>query len=286
MSDCTGVISQLFIYPVKSCAAIEVSETRLTPTGLAMDREWMIVDQNGQFLTQRQIPHMVWITPSLRADALILNAPQQQEISIPFSYRGKSVQVTVWRDTLDADDMGDAVAAWLDGYLAVPGKQFRLVRFAANARRISATEWTQGIEYPNMFSDGFAALVVTQLALDEFNSRLVSAGHEPVSMLRFRPNIVIEGLDAHTEDDLQRIRIHTASGQIELSMAKPCPRCPIPDIDPFTAHSSPEVSQTLQTYRALPKMQGAICFGMNAIVQTGGGLTLHSGQAFEADYAI
>ncbi len=286
MSDCNGVISQLFIYPVKSCAGIEVSESRITPTGLEFDREWMIVDQGGQFLTQRQIPHMVWITPSLTKDALILNAPQQPEISIPFAQRGKSLKVTVWRDTLDADDMGDAVAAWLDGYLSVPGKQFRLVRFAALARRFSSTEWTQGKEYPNMFSDGFAALVVTELALDDFNARLIDAGHEPVSMLRFRPNIVIEGLDAHTEDDLQSMRIHTANGLVELSMAKPCPRCPIPDIDPFTAHSTPSVSQTLQSYRALPKMQGAVCFGMNSIVKSGIGSTLHSGQPFEADYAI
>jgi len=286
MSDCTGIISQLFIYPVKSCAGIEVSEARMTSTGLEMDREWMIVDQDGQFLTQRQIPHMVWITPSLADDALILHAPQQPEIRIPFTQRGKSLTVTVWRDTFAADDMGDAVAAWLDHYLAVPGKQFRLVRFAANARRVSATEWTQGVEYPNMFSDGFAALVVTQQALDELNERLMAAGHEAVSMLRFRPNIVIESMEAHTEDDLQCLRIHTISGLIELDMVKPCPRCPIPDIDPFTAHASPEVGQTLQTYRALPKMQGAICFGMNAIIRSGMGHSLHIGQPLEADYAI
>ena len=286
MSDCTGVITQLFIYPVKSCGGIEVSETRLTASGLEMDREWMIVDQHGMFLTQRQIPHMVWITPSLTRDALVLHAPDQPEISISFAYRGKPLTVTVWRDTLQADDMGDAVADWLDHYLAVPGKQFRLVRFSASARRISAKEWTGDIESPNMFSDGFAANIVTQQALDDLNSRLVSAGHEPVSMLRFRPNIVIEGLDAHTEDDLSAMRIHTANGLVELTMAKPCPRCPIPDIDPYTAHSTPTVSQTLQTYRALPRMDGALCFGMNAIVKTGAGRTLHSGQPFEADYAI
>jgi len=286
MSDCNGIISQLFIYPVKSCAGIEVSASRMTPTGLEFDREWMIVDQEGQFLTQRQIPHMVWITPTLTADALILNAPQQPEISIPLTQCGRSLNVTVWRDTLAADDMGDDVAAWLDRYLAVPGKQYRLVRFAPQARRVSATEWTAGIEFPNKFSDGFAALVVTQQALDDINARLVAAGHDPVSMLRFRPNIVLEGLEAHSEDDLDTLRIHTASGLIELGMAKPCPRCPIPDIDPFTAHTSPTVSQTLQTYRALPSMQGAICFGMNSVVKNGTGHTLHSGQPFEADFAI
>ena len=102
MADCTGVISQMFIYPVKSCAGIEVSEAILSPAGLSHDREWLIVDQDGQFVTQRQIPHMVWITPRLTRDALFLSAPGQQEIRIPFSLSGATKQVTVWRDTWTA----------------------------------------------------------------------------------------------------------------------------------------------------------------------------------------
>lgn len=286
MADCTGVITQLFIYPVKSCAGIELNQSILTPSGLAMDREWMIVDQDGMFLTQRQIPHMVWITPRLSDEALILNAPDQPAISIPFNTTGTLRPVTVWRDTFMAQDMGEEVGQWLDRYLGVPGKKFSLVRFSAQSKRISATQWTPGIEAPNMFSDGFAILVVTQRALDALNAKLVSQGLDPVSMLRFRPNIVVEGLDAHTEDDLKTITIPIAGGTVSLDMVKPCTRCAIPDIDPFTAQSSPEVSQTLQSYRALPSMQGAICFGMNAIVRAGTGAIIHNGQAFEADYAI
>ncbi len=286
MADCTGVITQLFIYPVKSCAGIEVSQSVLDYTGLQRDREWMIVDQYGMFLTQRQIPHMVWITPELNAEGLILRAPGQADITIALDKRGPSRPVTVWRDTLPADDMGDAAAKWLDQFLAVPGKQFRLVRFSVQASRISSTLWTDGIDAPNMFSDGFAALVITQSALDVLNKRMTEAGQLPVSMHRFRPNIVIEGLDAHDEDDLKNMRIHTAAGLIELSMVKPCTRCPIPNIDPFTAQSSPEVSEMLRSYRSLSRMDGAICFGMNAIVTGGAGLTLHTGQPFEADYKI
>lgn len=284
MADCSGVISQLLIYPVKSCAGIAISETKLTPTGLAMDREWMIVDQHGQFLTQRQCPHMVWITPSLSDRALTLSAPQTPSVSIDLNFRGKPVQVTVWRDTLTADDMGDEVAQWLDHFLAIPGKQFRLVRFSPQARRLSAHEWTRGLDAPNKFSDGFAVLIVTQDALDELNAKLVERGHAPVGMQRFRPNIVIEGLEAHAEDHLERLTVQTVAGPIELDLVKPCPRCPIPDIDPFTASSSPEVSQTLGQYRSLDQMDGAICFGMNAIVRGGVGYTLHAGQAFIADY--
>ena len=286
MADCTGVISQMSIYPVKSCAGIEVSEAILYKTGLSYDREWMIVDQDGQFVTQRQIPHMVWILPRLTADALYLSAPEHAEIRIPLSTAGTSKQVTVWRDTLIGNDMGDEVAAWLDAFLSVPGKQYRLIRFSLQSTRISASEWTGDIVAHNMFSDGFALLVVTQRALDILNERLMKYGHEPVDMLRFRPNLVLEGLDAHAEDELANMMLHTASGLIDLQLVKPCGRCPIPNIDPYTATSSPEVMDTLADYRRLSQMHDAICFGMNGIVLTGAGQMIRVGQPFEAQLAV
>lgn len=284
MPDCSGVISQLYIYPVKSCAGIEISSSQLTSTGLSMDREWMIVDQHGQFLTQRQCPHMVWIQPALSERTLSLSAPHAPEVQIDLDFRGKPIEVTVWRDTLIADDMGDEVAQWLDNFLAIPGKQFRLVRFSLRAQRLSARDDTGGQDAANKFSDGFAILIVTQAALDELNAKLLERGHAPVSMLRFRPNIVIEGLDAHTEDHLEHFTVQTVAGLIELDLVKPCSRCPIPDIDPYTATASPQVSQTLSQYRSLPQMDGAICFGMNAIVRAGIGQPIHAGQPFEANY--
>ena len=286
MADCTGVISQMYIYPVKSCAGIEVSESLLHKTGLSHDREWMIVDQDGQFVTQRQIPHMVWITPRLTADALYLGAPEHPEVRIALSTKGTPRPVTVWRDTLIGDDMGDEVAAWLNAYLAVPGKQYRLIRFSPQSTRISAREWTGDLVAHNMFSDGFALLVVTQRALDLFNERLLELGHEQVDMLRFRPNLVLEGLEAHAEDELATMMLHTASGLIDLKLVKPCGRCPIPNIDPYTATSSPEVMDTLASYRRLRRMQDAVCFGMNGIVLTGAGQTIRVGQPFEAELAV
>lgn len=286
MADCTGVISQMFIYPIKSCAGIEISESPLLATGLLHDREWMIVDQTGQFLTQREIPHMVWITPRLTADALFISAPGHREVKVAFNHPSTPKQVTVWRDTLEADDMGDEVGAWLNTFLAVPGKQFRLVRFSPQARRLSDKAWTGQSSAPNMFSDGFALLVVTQRALERFNARLIADGFEPVDFLRFRPNLILEGLDAHAEDELSHLLLHTAAGHIDLQLVKPCGRCPIPNIDPYTATRSPEVMETLSAYRRLERMQDAICFGMNAIVRTGAGQTLRVGQPFEADYAV
>ena len=286
MADCTGVIAQLFIYPVKSCAGIELSVSDVTACGLKWDREWMIVDQTGQFLTQRQIPHMVWIVPLLTDTALILSAPNCPTIEVPFATAGVARPVSIWNDTVLGDDMGDEIAAWLDAFLAVPGKQFRLVRFSAQSRRLSSTQWTQGVEAPNQFSDGFAVNIVTQSALDALNERLGDAGGEPVSIHRFRPNIVIEGLEPHEEDNLDTLTIHTVTGAVEFVLVKPCPRCAIPNIDPYTASSSPEVGLTLAEYRSLARMDGAICFAMNAIVRSGAGRTLHTGSPFDADFAI
>jgi uncharacterized protein YcbX len=168
----------------------------------------------------------------------------------------------------------------------VPGKQYRLIRFSPQSTRISAREWTGDLVAQNMFSDGFALLVVTQRALDMINERLMEHGHDPVDMLRFRPNLVLEGLDAHAEDELANMMLHTASGLIDLKMVKPCGRCPIPNIDPYTATSSPEIMDTLASYRRLDRMHDAICFGMNGIVLTGAGQTIRVGQPFEAELAV
>ena len=284
MTDASGVITQMFIYPVKSCAALSVEHAQVTATGLAHDRDWMIVDQDGLFLTQRQVPHLCWISPSLDDDTLTLNAPGVGALQVPVNAEGPARQVTVWRDKVEAIDMGRDVQQWLNEYLQIPGKQFSLVRFSDQGVRTSDLTWTRGTPYPNHFSDGFAINVLSQRAMVELNERLAEQGHEPVDVLRFRPNLVLEGLEAHEEDDQAALSIDTVAGPIVIKLVKPCPRCPIPNIDPHTAISSPEVGQALAGYRALANMDGAICFGMNGVIKTGAGLTSHVGQAFTASY--
>ena len=286
MSDCRGFVNQLFIYPIKSCAGIEIQTSLVKPTGLAFDREWVIVDQNGMFLTQRQCPHMGWISPALTADQLILSAPDQETVSVDLAYRGKSIMVTVWRDTLLADDMGDSVAAWLDGFLQIPGKNFRLARFSENSKRLSNKDWTQGLDKPNLFSDGYATLVVTQAALDDLNAQLHEQGQEAIGMNRFRPNIVITGLDAHAEDHLDIIHFDPAGNGPALQLVKPCSRCAIIDTDPYTAQSSPTVSDLLSPYRRLAVVDNAICFGMNGVLTDTGSQQIKVGDDFEADYKL
>jgi len=189
-------------------------------------------------------------------------------------------------------DMGDIAAQWFTDYLSLSSQglptarapKYRLVRFDPEHRRLSSLKWTGGVEALNQFSDGFALLVLGQGSLDELNTRLQAAGHAAVEMRRFRPNIVLAGLSAHDEDRLQTLHIATQEGAAVLRPVKPCPRCPIPNIDPATAHSSPEVGDTLQAYRQDARLNGAVTFGMNAIVLAGAEAVLRVGQTVSADY--
>jgi uncharacterized protein len=144
--------------------------------------------------------------------------------------------------------------------------KLRLVRFDPEHKRVSNRKWTQGREVLNQFSDGYPVLVLSEACLDELNTRLQAAGHTKVGIERFRPNIVLSGLEAHDEDRCDQLHLQTEQGEVILALIKPCPRCPIPNVNPATGISSPEVGELLQTYRQDARLDGAITFGMNAMV--------------------
>ena len=279
-SDLSGTIARLFVYPVKSCAGIEVREALLTETGLDLDRAWMVVDADGMFLTQRSLPRMALIRPQLKSEELVLRAPGMLALHVAIDAVEAPATVTVWRDTVPAWDLGAVAAQWFTDFL---GQPCRLVRFDPEYRRLSSLDWTGGIEAPNQFADGFPVLVASEASLHELNGRLEAAGHGAVGIERFRPNVVLGGVDAHDEDRVDLVRVEGGDGEIHLQPVKPCARCPIPDIDPATAQSSPEVNDTLRSYRQDKRLDGAVTFGMNAIVRQGAGQVLRVGQRIAAD---
>ena len=290
MPDLETRIARLFVYPIKSCAGVELAEAVLTATGLDLDRAWMVVDPQGEFVTQRELPRMALIRPQLKHYDMVLRAPGMLALHVSLNEVQEPVEVVVWRDTVKAYDMGDVAAQWFTDFLnadrpaGMPEQRLRLVRFDPDHQRLSNKKWTGEVDAPNQFSDGFPVLVLSQAALDGLNERLAKAGHKPVGIERFRPNIVLAGIEAHDEDRLDELSIATSEGVARLKMVKPCPRCPIPNIDPATATSSPEVGDTMQAYRSLPVVDGAIAFGMNAIVTNGIDYALRPGQAASADY--
>ena len=279
-ADVTGTIGALWIFPVKSCAGIAVREARLLPTGLEWDRAWMVVDAQGQFVTQRDVPHMVLLQPQIdvQAGLLRLSYPGLPALNVPlalpFMSAASQLPVQVWNSHLPAWDAGDDAAQWFTQAL---GRDCRLVRFDPAQQRLSNIRWTGGIRAPNQFADGYPLLVTTSAAFTALNERLQVQGHSAVDGLRFRANLVLDGLAEHEEDFIDTLWVQAAE-PVAIRLGKPCARCPIPNIDPLTAHSSPEVGDTIAQYRQDARLDGAITFGMNAVVAQGAGQLLQVGQ--------
>ncbi|XLZ68156.1 MOSC N-terminal beta barrel domain-containing protein [Massilia sp. SR12] len=275
-------IAELTLYPIKSCAGLSLKDATLTSAGLMTeqiyDREWMLVDVNGDALTQREHPRMALIVPRLKTDTLELRAPGMLQLDIPLGLpdpdSAPSLQVQVWEDTVLAYDCDETTATWFSKFL---GLECRLVRFHANAKRLTSGKWTDGAQHPTLFSDGYPILVTGTGSLQDLNDKLAAQGRAPLPMNRFRPNLVIGDLEAFEEDYAAELRI----GEAVLHPCKPCSRCPMPSVDQATGEFGPDPLDILQSYRAKPEVDGGICFGMNAVVTTGDGLKLSVGDQIE-----
>lgn len=265
-------VSSLHIYPVKSCRGISLPITELTPRGLARDREWMVVDAAGRFLTQRELPRMALVKTEFAADHLRLSAPGQSEfLELPLAERTLPHRpVRVWDDDCEALDEGEEAAEWFGRFL---GKSARLVRFDPAHRRLSSHEWTRSVDAENRFSDAFPVLIISEESLDELNRRLTS----PLPMNRFRPNIVVRGSGAHGEDHIDALD----GDGFEIRLVKPCVRCRITATDQATAEVGKEPLQTLATYRRDAVLEG-VTFGMNGIVAARPGARLAVGMRLTA----
>jgi uncharacterized protein len=285
--DFSGVISALYVYPIKSCAGVQLQEAIMLDTGLEFDRAWMVVDDKGEFLTQRELPRMALIQPQLKHYEMVLRAPGMLALHIKLDEVEAAVRVTVWGDEVAAFDMGKVAAQWFSDFL---GTTARLVRFDPDHKRASSRQWTGDVEALNQFSDGYPVLVISEASLAQLNDKLVANGSPAVSMSRFRPNVVLGPSPTsgeqtpHDEDRLDVLHITTEQGAVQLKPVKPCARCPIPNIDPLTALSSHDVGDMLQTYRSDPRVDGAVTFGMNVVVIDGFEQTLKPGQPVTANY--
>lgn len=243
-------LAGIYRYPVKSLRGAAFDSLEVGRHGLLHDREWMVTDADGRFLTQRQEPRMALIGTHVSDDGrLTLDAPDTAPIEVDNELH-HDVEVVVWRDRVRASPVDAATDDWLSAFL---GRRCRLVRFPADRVRAVDPAYAQPGDQVG-FADGFPFLLISQASLDALNARLQS----PVPMRRFRPNLVIDGCDPHAEDGWRRLRI----GDLVLRVAKPCSRCIIPTIDPDTAQRGPEPLRTLMTYR---KRDNQIFFGQNLV---------------------
>ena len=229
-------VSGLSVYPVKSCAGVVVDEARVGATGFQWDRRWMVVGEDGGFLSQRTHPRLTLVRVRLAEDRLLLSAPK--------------VRVTVWRDECVAIDEGSAATAWMSDHLGIHA---RLVRLADDDARPLGTPAAQPGDRVS-FADAYPFLLLSQGSLDQLNRRL----NLPVPMDRFRPNIVVEGCPPHAEDSWKAIRI----GDVDFRVVKPCSRCVVVTTNQQTGDRGLEPLQTLATYRL---QDGEVMFGQNLV---------------------
>lgn len=271
-------LTGLFIYPVKSCRGLAVPSAEVDARGFVGDRRFLVVDRDDRFLTQRVLPRMALIETALEGGELVLTAAREGAVRIPLQPKtpnSKPRTVTVWQDTVSADDCGDEPAAWLSSFL---GQPCRLMRAGAGYRRpIPARKVPSGFDLPPgqpstlgsrpstdhevSFADGYPFMVVTEESLADLNARLAA----PLPMHRFRPSLVVAGGAPYAEDAWTRFRI----GDVIFHGASRCGRCVITTTDQATAERAPEPLRTLATYRRDP--DGDVKFGRNLIHETKSG---------------
>lgn len=270
-------IAELNLFPVKGCRGIALKEATLSATGLEVDgigdREWVVVDDEGEFVSQREYPTMALIETRLTPTSLLLKAPGMLLLDVPLDSEGDVVEVRVWNDRVSAVTQGEIAGAWLSRYLGVPA---RLMRFDYEGKRLAAHRYTGSVDAPFKFADAFPLLVTNTASLAELNGRLQRQGEAAAAMSRFRPNIVLDGPPAFEEDYFKLLR----TGGIAIRPVKPCARCSVPGVDPASGEHSPLLTDALAAFRATPD---GVMFGVNAIVVEGAGGTLRVGDAVEVE---
>jgi MOSC domain-containing protein len=251
-------LSGLNIYPIKAARGIQLHQSEVDEFGLRYDRRWMVVDETGQFLSQRSHARLTLVVPSIQGGALRVDAPGMPSLETSLDPSPSvSTRVTVWDDSCEATWIGEKAASWFSEFLdcscSLVHMDDAMVRpadpaFASQGSRVS-------------FADGFPFLLISEESLADLNRRLA----EPVPMNRFRPNLVVAGGQAYQEDEWDTIEI----GGIPLHLVKPCGRCVVTTTDQATGERGKEPLRTLATYR---KRNGEVMFGQNVVHEKPGRL--------------
>jgi len=265
-----GSITGLFVYPVKSARGIARARVPLTSTGLEWDRQWMIVNTRGVFLTQRSHPQLARIVPEMTPGALVLNAPGLPALTVPLDTRGTPMAVKIWDDACVGIDQGSEAHEWVSSAI---GEAVRLMRVAPDMGRVANPKFAGSTRAPIGFPDGYPVLVCNEASLEDLNERLP----ERIPMERFRPNIVLSGFPAWAEDSIETLTI----GPVTLRLVKPCTRCTIPSIDQQTGERSTDPAPALKRFRFSKALRG-VMFGENAVIVEGSGEPIERGAAVTA----
>ncbi len=261
-------ITELYVFPVKSLRGIPINQGELTPTGLKWDRYWMVVKPDGGFITQRQFPQMVLIQTKLTDDSLILSKTGMDDLIIPFIQSINSdshFTAKIWKDNCQVNDEGKVASDWLTEAIG-SSKPLRLVRMANQHKRPQSKPDLLGGTTHTFFADAAPYLVCNTSSLQALNDSLVEKDIRPVTIEHFRPNIVIEGLGAFDEHNINNL-VHRS---YQLKLCYPCQRCVIPTIDILsgTRHPQQQPFSLLAELNSMPDNKKAPAFGENGILES------------------
>ena len=257
MSD-SLIIQDLYVYPIKSLAGIRLKEATVEERGFELDRRWMLINENGQFLSQRTFPQMALVKVEIEAESLKVFhiASPTDFVRIPIDEEGEKISsVIVWDDEMPARMVNSNADEWFSKIL---GTHVRLVKMPISTERKVDPRYAVNGESVS-FADGMPYLIIGQKSLDELNSKLDDA----VPMNRFRPNIVFSGGDAFSEDTWGKIQI----GEVDFQVVKPCARCVMVTVDQTTGDKAAEPLKTLAEFR---KEGNKILFGQNVVALSEG----------------
>ena len=220
-------VSALYVYPIKSCRGIRVNEWTIEQRGFFADRRWMIVDAEGNFVTQREVAQLSQVTTSLTDDSLSVSAPGLSPLTLPQKYSADPRPVRVWQDQVLACPH-QAGSAWFSELLGAPHE---LVYMPDSERRPVNPARARAGDIVS-FADGYPFLLIPEASLADLNARLA----EPITMERFRPNIVIGDTEPYAEDSYTNVSL----GAVSFRAVKRCDRCVVTTIDPLTGERGKE----------------------------------------------
>ena len=261
------IVSQLCVYPLKSCQGIELPQAQVRAKGFLGDREMMLVSGNGRFITQRQFPQLAKVNVKTVREDIVLQLKDDSFPSLTFTpnLTGAEIEVEIWRDRLVAIDQGDEVAQWFHQLLDLaPDKICRLVKQSAKHIRTVEKKYSSDDDNPVNFADSYPIMLTATASLAQLNQRIMEihlSQKQAVVMNCFRPNIVVKTSKPFVEDRWSLIQI----GEIQFRVVKPCSRCIITTIDQRRGerNSLKEPLNTLGTFRQLSE-QGVV-FGVHMI---------------------
>ncbi|MBO0870390.1 MAG: MOSC domain-containing protein [Micromonosporaceae bacterium] len=257
----------LHVYPVKGCHRADLATAEVQPWGLAGDRRWMPVDDDGKMVSQREEPRLALVQPSIVDGELVLAAPGMPEVKVP-AVAGGQIEVDIWKHRLPASPAGAEVDAWFAEFLGYP---LRLVWLDDPTRRVVNQTYGEPGDRVS-FADGYPLLLTNTASLADLNGWIAAGDHPqeaPLPMTRFRPNVVVDGAPAWAEDGWigRRIRI----GEVVFRAAKPSDRCVMTTQDQETGAKGREPLRTLARFRNVNQL---LLFGTNLIPDGTGALHL------------